>query len=276
MIKILRNVLIVFIIPLVLVFGWGDKGHRSITKHALSLLPAEIKLSDELKKEIVLHSVDPDYRKKQDPSESIKHYIDIDFYKEFLDGRMIHSKDSLIKIYGAEEVANQGILPWATEETYLKLVEAFKNNNRDKIILYAADLAHYVEDGHQPQHVTMNHNGQYTNQINIHFRYEIDMVDVYLPQLEAELKNIQPVYVKNRMEYIFDYLTESHFCVDIIHSADKNSYERSGKKYDGDYFKYLWFRTKYVTINEFNNGAHALACLIISAWIDAGKPELNL
>jgi hypothetical protein len=274
--RLLKRFLIMFLIPLVLAFGWGDKGHKLITKHSLSLLPAEIKLSDELKKEIVLHSVDPDYRKKHDPSESLKHYIDIDFYKEFLDGRMIHSKDSLMKIYGDEEIAKQGILPWATEETYLKLVEAFKNNNRDKIILYAADLAHYVEDGHQPQHATMNHNGQFTNQINIHFRYEIDMVNIYLPQLEAELKNIQPVYIKNRMECIFDYLTESHFYVDLILSADKSSYERSGKKYDEDYFKYLWFRTKYVTINEFNSGAYDLACLIYSAWIDAGKPELNL
>jgi hypothetical protein len=274
--KLLKNFMIIFLIPLVLSLGWGDKGHRLITKHALSLLPAEINLGDELKNEIILHSIDPDYRKKQDPSEPIKHYIDIDFYKEFLDGRMIHSEDSLIKIYGSKEVNKQGTLPWATEETYSKLVEAFKSKSKDKIILYAADLAHYVGDGHQPQHVTMNHNGQYSEQEGVHFRYEIDMIDLFLPQIESKLKIIKPVYVKNISEYIFNYLTESNFYVDIIHSADKNAYERSGKKYDEEFFKYLWFRTEYITINEFNNGAYDLASLIYSAWIDAGKPELSL
>ncbi len=272
----LKRLLAIFLIPLVLVFGWGDKGHRLITKHALSLIPAEINFSDELKKEIIFHSIDPDYRKKQDPSESIKHYIDIDFYKEFLDGKMIHSRDSLKKIYGLEEVKKQGILPWATEETYSRLVKAFKEKNKEEIILYTADLAHYVEDGHQPQHVTMNHNGQYSNQEGVHFRFEIDMIDMFLPQIESELKFVKPAYVKNISQYVFDYLTGSHFYVNLILSADNDSYERSNKNYDENYFNYLWFRTKQITIDEFNNGAYALTSLIYSAWIDAGKPELNL
>jgi len=275
-VRISKIIILIYIIPFILINGWGDKGHKLVTKHAMMLLPNELRLSDKMKDEIITHSKDPDYRKKEDPTEANKHYIDIDFYKEFLDGRMIYSKDSLIKIYGIDEVEKQGILPWATQATYSKLVDAFKSDEKEKIILYASDLAHYVGDGHQPQHATLNYNGEITNQKGIHFRYEIEMIDRYLPELENMLEKREPRYVKNLKQHIFDYITESNYYCDLILSADKFSYEHSGKEFNENYYRLLWNRTKYVTATVINEGAFELASLIYSAWIDAGKPELNI
>lgn len=273
--KFLKIFFALFFIPL-FVFGWGNKGHKLITKHALNLLPTEINFSAALKDSIIKHSVDPDYRKKQDPSEPQKHFIDIDYYKEFLEGRMITSLDSLIKIYGEDDVIKQGVLPWATQNTYANVVNALKEMNQEKIILYVSDLAHYVADGHQPLHATLNYNGQLSGQKGIHFRYEIEMVDRYLKNLENNLETGKPGYVENKLDFIFNYIYEANFYMDNILAADKLAVSLTNGEYDDLYYRVLWFRTEFVTITEINEGSLALASLIYSAWIDAGKPEINI
>ena len=273
--KNIKNLILLLLIPSYLTFGWGDKGHKLIAKHALDILDHEIKLSDEIKAAIIKHSVDPDYRKKEDKTEGPKHFIDIDYYKEFLDGHMITSKDSLAKIYGEEMVTKQGILPWATEDTFAKLVEAMKNKNKEAFILYASDLAHYVGDGHQPLHACLNYNGQLTSQKGIHFRYEIEMLDKYLPEIESSLFNRSPMKISDLTGFIFDYISESNMYVDLLLAADTQALKFAQQKYDDAYYKLLWFRTKYVTDTEINEGSFALASLIYTAWLEAGKPNLE-
>jgi len=271
-----KTILFIFIfLPTILNFGWGDNGHKLITKQALLLLQYEINFSDNFKSEIIQHSVDPDYRKKDDPSEPQKHFIDIDYYKEFLNGKMILSIDSLKKIYGDSIVTAQGLLPWATVTTYTNLVSAFKENNKEKILLYISDLAHYVADGHQPLHSTINYNGQLTSQKGIHFRYEIEMIDRHLNDIEKNMKIIPPVYITNVTDFVFNYIYESNFEVDILLSADKHAAKINNGKYESDYYNILWFRTKYLTINKFEQAAFSIASLIYSAWIEANKPQVN-
>lgn len=269
--KILNRLLIILFIPLT-IFSWGDKGHKKITELAFKMLPAEIGFTEAAKKEIIARSVDPDYRKKEDPSEPNKHFIDIDFYKEFLDGQMIKSHDSLLTIYPDSIVTKMGMLPWATLNTFDKLVGAFKSKDIGKITLYVFDLAHYVGDGHQPLHTTLNYNGQLTSQKGIHFRYEIEMFDKNINLFDEKFLEMEPVYVNNKLDYIFDYITESNSFVDVILSADKFAYKKSKNVFDDEYYRLLWFRAKYLTIDQVNSSAFALASLIYTAWLDSGKP----
>lgn len=267
--------LVLILFPSLISLGWGDKGHKIITKHALELLDKKFILSDDLKNELIKHCTDPDYRKKQDPTEPTKHFIDIDYYKEFLDGRMIYSREALSAKYGDSIVTDQGVLPWATMESYNKFVEALKQKDREKIILYGSDLAHYVGDGHQALHATLNYNGQLTSQKGIHFRYEIEMVDRNLDEINNRLTSSEPFEIKNIESLIFDYITESNFYVDMILSADKFSYSLGTQKYEDEYYRLLWFRTKYATIDCINQGAAVLASFYYTAWLEAGKPELS-
>jgi hypothetical protein len=273
--KIFSNSLLLFLIPTVLIFGWGDKGHKIITAFAMKQLPAEMKFSEAFKSAIVEHSVDPDNRKRDDKSEGPKHFIDIDFYKEFSDGIVIMSRDSLNKLYGEQVVTKEGILPWATETTYYRLIKAFKDKDKDKVLLYASDLAHYVGDGHQPLHATVNYNGQLSDQKGVHARYEIEMLDQYLNVIEKNYDDRIPYYVNNIPSMIFNYIAEANNYVELILSADKFASKKTEGKFDKEYYRLLWFKTKYVTINEINSAALSLSSLIYSAWVDAGKPVLE-
>ena len=273
--KIISTSLFIVLFPAIINYGWGEKGHKVITKFAMKLIPTELKLSDEIKSAIIEHSVDPDNRKRDDKSEGPKHFIDIDYYKEFSDGIVIMSRDSLNKLYTEQVVAKEGILPWATVETYFKLVNAFKEKDSQKIILYGSDLAHYVGDGHQPLHATVNYNGQLTDQKGIHARYEIEMVDKYLQVIENSIIEARPFYVSKVTDFVFDYIVEANDYVEMILSADKNASAKSNGKYDREYYRMLWFKTKYITLNEINSAALCLSSLICSAWVDAGKPNLE-
>ena len=102
-------------------FPWGEKGHKLIASKAIELLKGKIKNIEQYKDYITEHSVDPDLRKNRDKTEGPKHFIDIDFYEEFLSGRMIKDKNQLITLYGDSIVTKIGLLPWATIETFNNL-----------------------------------------------------------------------------------------------------------------------------------------------------------
>lgn len=273
--KIFSTLLLSILLPTILVYGWGDKGHKLIAAFAMRQLPAGINFSNEFKSAIIEHSVDPDNRKREDKSEGSKHFIDIDFYKEFSDGIVIMSRDSLNKLYDEKVVTKEGILPWATEETYYRLMKAFKEKDKEKVLLYTSDLAHYVADGHQPLHATVNYNGQLSDQKGVHFRYEIEMVDQYLNSIEKNYDDQIPYYVNSIPSMIFNYIAEANNYVELILSADKFAEKKTDGKFDREYYRLLWFKTKYVTINEINSAALSLSSLIYSAWMDAGKPVLE-
>lgn len=151
-------------------------------------------------------------------------------------------------------------------------MKAFKEKDKEKILLYTSDLAHYVADSHQPLHATVNYNGQLSDQKGIHFRYEIEMVDQYLNSIEKNYDDQIPYYVNSIPSMIFNYIAEANNYVELILSADKFSAKKTDGKFDGEYYRLLWFKTKYVTINGINSAALSLSSLIYSAWMDAGKP----
>lgn len=266
---------VLFLLVSGLAYPWGDKGHKLIANKAVELLKGKIKNIGLYQDYITEHSIDPDLRKSHDKTEPHKHYIDIDFYKEFLNGKMIQNKDSLISIYGDKVVSKTGVLPWATLASFNNLTKAFKDKNKSKVLLYASDLAHYVADAHQPMHTMVNYNGQLTGQKGVHARYEIDMVDKYLDELRSDTKGWQVTYVKKPLNYIFGYISDSNSLGDVIMAADKLAASKAGSTSGDEYLRLLWFRTKYITEIQFDEAYNSLASLIYTAWVNAGKPAIN-
>ncbi|MGE5500231.1 MAG: hypothetical protein ACM3Q2_19320 [Syntrophothermus sp.] len=262
-------------IPTSNILPWGDKGHKLTASKAFESLPEELSFMSRWKGYIVEHSTDPDHRKKEDKSEPKKHFIDIDYYQEFQKGNVILNKDSLINKYGEKVFMEQGILPWATETTLEALTKAFRQMDTSAIKLYASDLAHYVADGFQPQHATVNYDGKLTGQKGIHYRYESVMIDSNLTELSHDVKPEGAYFVSEPEKYIFSYIDGSDFYAETILSADRFAFKASGEKYDANYYKLMWFRTKYMTVQQIDSAARALASLYYTAWVNAGKPVAN-
>lgn len=273
--KKLLLILLIILMPVSIVLGWGGEGHKLISKKAMTLLPAEMSGFTEWRDYISDHSVDPDMRRENDKSEAPKHFIDIDFYPEFLNGRMIEDRSTLDSEYGDSTVIKMGLLPWATLDSYRNLVKALKEKDRGKALTFAADLGHYVADGHQPMHVIMNYNGQMTGQKGVHFRYESVMVDSNIVEISNDFLSENAEYIKEPLNFIFNYISNANSVADILLNADTYAFKMAKSREDGEYYRLLWFRTKYITETQIESAARDFASLFYSAWVDAGKPAFG-
>ncbi len=258
----------------VLLISWGSSGHYKISNNvALSFFQQMAQFSA-WPQYLADHASDADDRKDTDPTEAPKHYIDIDMYASFnTTGRIPQTWDSVVAQNGSSWVINQGILPWATLITYDSLRNAFLHYNWTKAMLFAADLGHYVADGHMPLHITKNYDGQNTGNDGIHSRYESTMIYGYNSQIVYTGDTVR--VIPNVNKYVFNYLYKNYQYIDSILAADDYAYSLSSNYSSSTYKAALWNKTRNLTILMFKNASHALAELIYNAWVEAGSPPVG-
>lgn len=263
------------LVCLVLILSsWGSKGHKKISGNAPQGYPPAMQfLKPSWTNFVTNHASDADYRKDQDPDESPRHYIDIDNYPEFLQTGTIHQNyDSVVARYGLWFVVDQGTLPWATLRCYDSLKSCFSRGDWNRSALFAADLGHYVGDGHMPLHITVNYNGQITGNTGVHSRYETYMISRYESMIQYEVDSAR--FIHNVSDYIFDYLYLNYQYVDSILYADSSATAASGSIGTELYYQNLWSKAQHFTTWFMKTGSEALSSLIYTAWVEAGSPRM--
>ncbi|MCF8362893.1 MAG: hypothetical protein K9G70_09755 [Prolixibacteraceae bacterium] len=254
--------------------GWGYTGHRAITLGASESFLPKMEAFQPWVEIIANHSSDADNRKGWDKTEGKKHYIDVDNYKNFLtSGHISMIYNVLVDRYGLDFVHKQGTLPWATLASYDTLVACFERNDFDKAVLAAADLSHYVADGHMPLHITKNYNGQLTGNEGIHSRYESAMISMFVDEINFKQSNI--IKLQSPDKYVFSYLYESYNYVDSVLIADDYAFSVADDKTSFDYQIALWNETNHFSKSIFQDAAIAFARLFYTAWLEAGSPNVS-
>lgn len=267
------DLFILIVVSLVLI-SWGHSGHDRINHHASLSFSPEMQQFLAWTDTLAGHASDADDRKETDPDEVPRHYIDIDNYPGFqAEGRIPQTYDSVVALYGEDFVIGQGILPWATLTTYDSLVNCFLRHDWAKAVLFASDLGHYIADAHMPLHITRNYNGQYSGNYNIHWRYEAEMVDLFLEEIDYTGDDISLITDVNG--YVFSYLYSNYSYVDSVLASDDYARATAGNTTSPEYRQALWENSKSYTVPLFRRASHALAELIYSAWTEAGKPLFN-
>jgi hypothetical protein len=270
--KLLSSSLTLIVIT-ILLSSWGGVGHKKISESAALSFNPQMFDFNSWTQFLADHASDADNRKSGDPTESPKHYIDIDNYADFISkGRIPQTWDSINLIYGSATVIANGTLPWATKNSFDSLVSSMKRHNFAKAKVFAADLGHYVADGHMPLHITKDYNGRLPNtKEGIHSRYESTMIGANISQITYTGENISEI--SNVNQYIFNYLYANYSYVDAVYAADTYA-KTQGTISSTAYKTALWTKTKDFTIPLFKNASHALAELIYTAWIQAGSPSI--
>lgn len=256
-------------LAIILLSSWGRTGHYIISTNASLSYTSDMEFFVTWASYIADHASDADRRKSEDPSESPKHYIDIDYYYEFVTyGYIPKTLNEAIAAHGSSNVYNWGILPWATMATYDSLVHALTVENWDKAKYFASDLGHYVGDGHMPLHLTKNYDGQLTDNYGIHSRYESTMVNGH----ENDLWNYSGSSVSRIADvpqYVLDYIYANNKYVDSVLIADNYAKNISSDYSSAEYEDALWNKTKDFTLMLFSNASHSLAELFYTAWLQA-------
>jgi hypothetical protein len=261
---------------LVLLFvlgSWGEKAHRKINASCVEYFPREMKALRVWGPQLGAHGSDADNRKKENKNEFVRHFIDIDNYDQFVQQKNINPDfQTDCQLYGRAFVMKNGTLPWVTDSTYRALVNNMRHGQWEKAMLTAADLGHYVGDGHMPLHITANYNGQLSEQKGIHARYEAEMIDRYIDGIE--LKKGHAKRINQVKPAVFNYLYHNYEYMASLLEADKQAYAQADHQYNDTYYASLWKDTGKFTTRLISEASQNLASLIYSAWIEAGKPQI--
>jgi hypothetical protein len=252
---------------------WGSVGHHYIAQHYSQHLPTYIDGLRTYDTEVDAHVTDPDTRKGSTPGESERHYIDIDYYPEFLAGTLPRNRAVLEALYSPAIVTGEGVLPWTIGEVVTTLTTQFQAQQWSAASLTIADLCHYVGDANQPLHCTMNYNGQLTGNSGIHSRHESTMISNYLSQLDTPA--MSTAYYASPLDAAFDVIAASWAGVSPILTADTAAKAAAGGSTSGTtYYASLWNSTRVLTQARLDTASVLTASLVYTAWTNAGRPTV--
>jgi hypothetical protein len=276
--------------------AWGVWGHKHINKAAVMLLPDSMRTFYYNHIDfIVEESVVPDIRKYTigDEAEPNRHFIDLEAFRGGSTDSLPATLDEARKIYDADFLKKNGILPWYIEQLMDKLTKAFKTKNKAEILFLSADLGHYIGDAHMPLHTSVNYDGQLTGQKGIHAFWES-----LLPELFGKnyiFKGTKPIYISNIRQHIRNLIGQTHLLRDSVllteketrnafgperifkkDSAGMDLKNRFGSPIFSDTYAECWHKRMHGLVEQqMMLALNELACFWYTAWINAGKPDLT-
>jgi len=268
--------------------SWGWWAHKEIHRYAIQSLPPEMRtFFDANADSIIDRSVDADRRVFVDKKEQPYHFIDIDRYGKYPFNELPRNYDVAVKKFGKEAVDSNGTVPWRIANFTERLADAMKSKDKRSIMFYTANLGHYVADAHVPLHSTENYNGQLTNQIGIHSRWETQ-----LPEQFGKAYALGPVgaeYITDPLSTAFSIVLESYQRVDSVLQLDLKAKEGIPEselmttKRERGRTVYIYSDKYYERYNSLLHGmverrmiesVKRVASYWYTAWVNAGKPEL--
>ena len=271
--------------------GWGFFGHRTITQIAVYDLPASMQAFYYRNMlDLVRLSTLPDERRSTAPTEAPKHFIDMDHYSEedpF--GKMPRQYDQATSKYTADTLKKYGTVPWVIIEMKDSLTEAFRNRDTTDIVRYSAELSHYVGDTFVPLHTTINYDGQLTDQKGLNALWESQLPERFINTYRLDSEPAK--YLKNPLDDIWVVLGQSYgFLGETFDRALKiektmkpevrytfsHRYGKTTRRFS-DAFADEYDKAVGGMVDYRLRSAPALvSSLWLTAWQDAGKPDLNI
>jgi hypothetical protein len=278
-----------FLFSVVIVHAWGFWGHRRINKLAVFTLPPEmLRFYKSHIRYIEEHAVDPDKRRYVNAEEGARHFIDMEYYlPQGMDSIPLKSREAERK-YGTDTLLKYGMNPWQVQNMYFMLVKAFKERDSARILKYSAEIGHYIADACVPLHTTWNYNGQMTGQTGIHAFWESA-----IPELLGENFDYftgRAYYVERVDSLAWRLVNESHAAVDsVLHWEKELSKtwpqdristfkERNGKLvkgYTDEYIQAYYEMMHGMVERRMRTAILSIGSVWMTAWIDAGQPDLK-
>jgi len=237
--------------------AWGNEGHTYVNRVAAERIPATMpRFLRRAVAEIAYLGPEPD--RWRSPSEfALKnaqepdHFIDLErvswldplpqgryeFYRKLYEKRAATPSTDHPDDYLPEHV---GLQPYITMEVYGRLKAAFREYRQrltahqptraveQAIIFYAGWLGHYVGDGAQPLHTTIQYNGWvgenpngYTTEHKIHAQFETAYVAANVTANDFAGLVKPPRRLDNPFTDYVAYLRQSNALVETVYALEK-------------------------------------------------------
>jgi hypothetical protein len=273
-----------------LISSWGFLVHKTVQQLAIYELPKSIRpFFYQHKDKLVYDAPRPDIRRNHDSTEATKHFIDLEMFGANAANEMPLDWDAAVKKYTKDSLLKYGYVPYYVIYMKGKLTEAFKAQNKDSILFYASDLGHYISDANVPLHTTVNYDGQLTNQKGLHGLWESMIPEIEITHYSLYSKH-KASYLKQPEQAIWSAVRKAAALVPemlakekevSISFTDAQKYRaqiRRGKEYKSytsDFAKAYAVTLKSSINDQLLASANLIADFYYTAWVDAGRPNLD-
>lgn len=286
----LKFITVPALVFLVVCGGWGFLMHRTITQLSVYQLPDDMQpFFYQNMASLVRNSIRPDQRRNSDKTEAPKHFIDLEAYGAGAVETMPRDWTTAVAQYSKDTLEKYGYVPYWILVMKDRLTAALRKGDRDSILFYAADLAHYIQDAHVPLHTTLNYDGQLTNQKGIHSLWESTVPELTIAEFKLPGKK-KAKYLKNPQKTIWQTIRRSFSLVPGVLQTerevskgftDSTKYRvqmrngRESRSYTTAFARAYGKRLQKTINAQAIHSANLLADFWYTAWVDAGKPALN-
>jgi hypothetical protein len=275
-------------------FGWGNEGHVYVNRVAAQKIPATMpKFFRHASVELAYLGPEPD--RWRNPAEFAltnaqepDHFIDLERV-EWLDPLPRGRYEFYRKLYEKRATTERpddylpervGLQPYIVAEVYGRLEAGFREYRKLKashqptasveqaVIFYAGWLGHYVADGSQPLHTTIQYNGWtgpnpkgYTTEHTIHAQFETAYVAANIKERDFSGFVHDPETLDDPFVQYIAYLKQSNGLVENVYSLEKaGGFRDKGTAEAMDF-----------TTHRLAAGSQMLVNLWYTAWVESAK-----
>lgn len=282
-------------------FGWGSDAHRIINRIAVETLPADVpaflRCRSAIEEMEYLGSEPDRWRSSAEPelkqAQAPEHFIDLEWADLVEPDGLPAARFQFIRDLERAQVQHPnlaekltpesvGLLPWQANEEFerlridmrqyrMQLAAHQTTQNVQQAILYDAGiLGHYVADGSQPLHTTIDYNGWvetknpegFIRQRGIHSEFESQFVHNNFDAAAIRpLVPASPRILDSLFQALVDYLNTSHRQVPELYRLEKQSgFQGRGTA-----------ESRGFTAEKIAAGASMLRDMIYTAWMQSAS-----
>jgi len=279
-------------------FGWGSDGHMLINRLAGTAFPADVPAflrTPAALDALEYYGPEPDrWRSPAEPelnaAQAPEHFIDLEWAD--LIGPLPRRRYDYIRALAAAQAKHPdlpltpekvGLQPYITDEVFERLESAFRDYralvaakqdtkpSEAEIVFLAGWLGHYVADGSQPLHTTIQYNGWvgpnphgYTAEHRIHAQFETAFVHANVKPSDVQplVAAAKPTVLKDVFADYLAYLRHSNTLVEQTYQLDKQDAFTGAGTPAGKAF----------VDRQLAAGAIELRDMIYTAWIKSADP----
>ena len=297
---VVRVVAAVTLLPVMLVqqsFAWGSDGHKMINRLAGAALPKDVPeflRSKDALDALEYYGPEPDRWKSPLEPElgaagSSEHYLDME--QSDLVGELPRKRYDYVRALAFAQKSHPdqaltpekvGLQPYVATEVWERLKSAMRDYRKltadhkntkpveAEIVFLAGWLGHYVGDGSQPLHTTVQFNGWtgpnpngYTTEHRIHSQFESQFVSANIKAADvAKLIPEKPAVMGDVFDDYVAYLKHSHGLVEKTYQLEKTgAFTDAGTPAGREFAE-----------ERLAAGATELRDMIYSAWVKSAEP----
>jgi hypothetical protein len=256
--------------------SWGENADRLVANKAVDTLPDEMQPFFQANRQFLVQHVTDLQEAVPKSVIPFEHprtadFVALDHYGPFPFSALPRDYKNAISKFNRRTLDQYGVLPWQVGLYSKRLTDAFHDRNWNDAKLAAAQLAHYVTAAHDPFKTTINFDGKLTGQTGVNDRFGTGLVDRY--QLFFFVKPGEAVFVHDPTDRAFEMCLSAHALLESVLLADRRAHAGL-TGYTDEYYDRFYALAGTLLASQLSDAATDVGSYWMTAWINAGRPQL--